>query len=193
MVPAHSSRRSVRVQVVADGEHYQDVVLNILRQARVSVWIATANLKDVMVEAPRGSVARAKGRFVSITQRFEELTNRGVTLRILHASPPSGPLRQALSRRRRLKPPRFELRQCPRSHLKVIAVDGSYLYVGSANLTGAGLGAKDRGRRNFELGLATDDDVLLDTVQERFDRIWSGQECDGCRLQRECPQPLCEL
>lgn len=193
MVPAPLSRRSVRVQVVADGEHYENVLLKILCQARVSAWIATANLKEVMVEAPRGSVARARGRFVSITQRFKELADRGVQLRILHASPPSGPLRKALSHQPSLKPPRFELRQCPRSHLKVLAVDGSHLYVGSANLTGAGLGAKGSGRRNFELGLTTDDDVLLDLVQERFERIWTGQECDGCRLQQGCPQPLCSL
>jgi phosphatidylserine/phosphatidylglycerophosphate/cardiolipin synthase-like enzyme len=72
----------------------------------------------------------------------------------------------------------------------MIAVDGAYLYVGSANFTGAGLGARGEGRRNFEMGLATDDDVLLDRAQGRFDRIWSGKECKGCRLRAKCPAPL---
>jgi phosphatidylserine/phosphatidylglycerophosphate/cardiolipin synthase-like enzyme len=72
----------------------------------------------------------------------------------------------------------------------MIAVDGRRLYLGSANLTGAGLGAKRDGRRNFEMGIVTDDDAMLDLAQERFDRIWRGAECASCRLRRECPKPL---
>jgi phosphatidylserine/phosphatidylglycerophosphate/cardiolipin synthase-like enzyme len=82
------------------------------------------------------------------------------------------------------------MRQCPRVHLKVIAIDGRLLYLGSANFTGAGLGAKGEGRRNFELGMLTDDDVWLDAVQGRFDRIWSGRECKGCKLRGVCPAPI---
>jgi hypothetical protein len=82
------------------------------------------------------------------------------------------------------------MRQCPRVHFKVLASDGASLYVGSANLTGAGLGAKGEGRRNFELGFVTDDELTLDAVQERFDRIWRGAECKSCRLRGECPSPL---
>jgi phosphatidylserine/phosphatidylglycerophosphate/cardiolipin synthase-like enzyme len=75
-------------------------------------------------------------------------------------------------------------------HFKLIAVDGALLYLGSANFTGAGLGAKGEGRRNFELGVLTDDERLLDATQARFDRIWSGGECPGCRLRGECQRPL---
>ncbi|HET9934146.1 MAG TPA: phospholipase D-like domain-containing protein, partial [Polyangiaceae bacterium] len=85
---------------------------------------------------------------------------------------------------------KLELRHCPRVHLKMIAVDGAYLYLGSANFTGAGLGARGDGRRNFEMGFGTDDDVLLDAAQQRFDRIWSGRDCGACRLRSECPAPL---
>jgi phosphatidylserine/phosphatidylglycerophosphate/cardiolipin synthase-like enzyme len=74
--------------------------------------------------------------------------------------------------------------------LKVIAVDGAALYLGSANFTGAGLGAKGDGRRNFEMGILTDDDVLLDATQARFERIWSGKECGACKLRSVCPKPL---
>ena len=183
-------RRAAKVGLVTDREHYDGVVMGALTRAQVSVWIATANLKDLHVEAPIGSVARARGRFVSITESFEDLARRNVEIRILHASTPSRPYRESLARRKALAPPQFEMRQCPRVHLKMIAVDGAYLYVGSANFTGAGLGARGEGRRNFEMGLATDDDVLLDQAQARFDRIWSGKECKGCRLRAECPGPL---
>ena len=69
-------------------------------------------------------------------------------------------------------------------------VDGAFVYVGSANWTGAGLGAKGAGRRNFELGFAGSDDGLLDRVQELLDRIWRGAACTGCKLRDVCPAPL---
>jgi hypothetical protein len=40
------------------------------------------------------------------------------------------------------------------------------------------------------MGIATEDDVLLDQAQLRFDRIWSGAECCVCRLRGVCPKPL---
>ena len=74
--------------------------------------------------------------------------------------------------------------------MKMIAVDGSFLYLGSANFTGAGLGAKGEGRRNFEIGIATEDEHMLDDLQSEFDRIWSGRACSGCKLRGECPKPI---
>ncbi len=187
-----ASERKASIRLLTDRVHYEDVILGALSGARVSVWISTANLKEVMIEAPIGSAARARDRYLSITERFLELVRRGVEVRILHASAPSRPLRQALGRRPELAPPAFELRQCPRVHMKVIAVDGGYLYLGSANFTGAGLGAKGDARRNFELGICTDDDWMLDAVQARYERIWSGGECAGCRLKAECGAPLAD-
>jgi phosphatidylserine/phosphatidylglycerophosphate/cardiolipin synthase-like enzyme len=185
-----ASPRQAAIELVSDRQHYDEVVLRVLGNARTSVWISTANLKDVHVEAPIGTRARARGRYISITERFVELARRGVEIRILHGAPPSRRFRASLARIKELKAPCFELRHCPRVHLKMIAVDGAYLYLGSANFTGAGLGAKDDGRRNFELGVSTDDDVLLDATQARFERIWSGKECGSCKLRGLCPKPL---
>ena len=74
--------------------------------------------------------------------------------------------------------------------MKIVAIDGAWLYLGSANFTGAGLGAKAVGRRNFEMGIATEDEFLLDVAQGRFDQIWSGAECGSCKLRAQCPKPL---
>lgn len=181
-------RRTARVALVVDRDHYEELVLGAIAKARTSVWIGTANVKEMMMEAPIGTVARARGRYVSVLDTLDELSKRGVELRLLHAGTPSRAFRARLGKKRRIA--RLEMRQCPRVHLKMIAVDGATLYLGSANFTGAGLGAKGDGRRNFELGVLTDDDVLLDRAQERFERIWSGRECGACRLRGECPRPL---
>jgi phosphatidylserine/phosphatidylglycerophosphate/cardiolipin synthase-like enzyme len=184
-------RRRVELKLIRDRAHYDDVVMGSIAKARVSVWIATANVKELRVEAPVGSRARAAGRFMSILDLFEALAGRGVELRLLHAGVPSRAFRAELRAHARLRAPGgLEMRQCPRVHLKMIAVDGAVLYLGSANFTGAGLGAKGDGRRNFEAGVLTDDDVLLDEMQGAFDAIWSGGACKGCALRSVCPAPI---
>ena len=167
-------------------------------EAKRSVWIATANLKELMVEDHRAAPGRRRtmraggaGRatYRSILDVFDELAGRGVELRILHAGPPSRAFRAALARSPRLGRT-LALRACPRVHFKTVIVDGAFVYVGSANWTGAGLGAKGAGRRNFELGFAGSDDGLLDRAQEMLDGIWRGAACRGCKLREVCPAPL---
>lgn len=185
---AVAGARSIRAKILDGRAHYEELAIGAIRRAAVSVWIATANLKTTLVEAPIGTRARAQGRYVSFFETLQDLARRGVEVRLLHASPPSGPLRAEMGRL--AKEARVELRRCPRVHLKLVAIDGALLYLGSANLTGAGLGAKGDARRNFEMGIVTDDDAMLDVAQERFDRIWRGAECKGCSLRRQCDAPL---
>lgn len=187
-IPASCSR-SIRAKLLIDGAHYEELVARAVAGAQVSVWISTANLKTMMVEAPIGSRARAKGRYVSFFETLGELARRGVDVCILHASPPSGPLQRELGRLAK-NASGVKMRRCPRVHLKMIAIDGKLLYLGSANLTGAGLGAKGDGRRNFEMGIVTDSESMLDAAQERFDRIWRGRECGSCKMRGDCEKPL---
>ena len=179
--------RSIRAKLLVDADHHSELVSRAIRDAQVSVWIATANLKTMMVEAPIGSRARARGRYVSFFETLSDLAKRGVDVCLLHAGVPSGPLRKEMER---IRSSRVRMRRCPRVHLKMIAIDGRLLYLGSANVTGAGLGAKGEGRRNFEMGILTDDTAMLDMAQARFDRIWRGGECGACKLKGECPRPL---
>jgi len=181
--------RPIKMQLLSGRGHYEAVIAAVLR-AKCSVWIATANLKELMVEGRRQSV-RSRSRYRSVLEVFDELARAGIELRILHASRPSGPFRERFDKLPRLYEGGLELRQCPRVHLKTVIIDGSMVYIGSANWTGAGLGAKGTGRRNFEVGMLTDDDGVLDTMQELYDRIWRGAQCGGCRLREQgCEAPL---
>jgi phosphatidylserine/phosphatidylglycerophosphate/cardiolipin synthase-like enzyme len=191
--------RAIDLRFVSGLGHYETVI-RAVREARTSVWIATANLKGLMVEDTRWSSRQRRGRtaYRSIVDIFADLATAGVELRLLHASPASRAFREEMARHPHLSRPAkvraarggFEMRLCPRVHLKAVMVDGAFLYLGSANFTGAGLGAKGAGRRNFELGFVTDDALLLDEVQELFDRIWRGTECAACKLRDVCPRPL---
>lgn len=157
-------------------------------RAERSVWIATANLKELIVE-DEGRLGRRK-KYCSVLDVLAERAERGVELRILHAAPPSGPFREAFDRLPVLVKGGLELRMCPRVHWKLVVVDARLAYVGSANWTGAGLGVRGEGKRNFEMGIVTEDDAILDAVQESFERVWSGGECGACRLRDRCEMPL---
>jgi phosphatidylserine/phosphatidylglycerophosphate/cardiolipin synthase-like enzyme len=188
--------RAVALDLIEGRTHYERVIAAVLA-AKVSVWIASANVKELMVEDARARPGRRrsmkKSAYVSVLALLDDLAARGVELRLLHAEIPSGPFRRELAQHPRLVGGGLALRRCPRVHLKTVIVDGELMYLGSANWTGAGLGAKGIGRRNFELGIVTDDSALLDQVQAIYEKIWSGGECEGCRLRAECPGPLIEL
>jgi phosphatidylserine/phosphatidylglycerophosphate/cardiolipin synthase-like enzyme len=184
------------MELVSGRGHYDRVLAAVLG-AKVSVWIATANVKELMVEDHRARPGRRRSlrrsNYVSVLSHLDELAARGVELRLLHAELPSRPFREELAQHPRLVAGGLALRRCPRVHLKAVVVDGELLYLGSANWTGAGLGAKGSGRRNFELGIVTDDAQLLDHIQALYERIWSGGECEACKLAAECPGPLIQL
>lgn len=190
--------RDVPLELVGGRGHYERVI-GAIRDAHTSVWIATANVKELLVEDGRARPGRRRSlkrsTYVSVLAILDELAARGVELRLLHAELPSRPFRAEIANHPRLLAAAggLALRRCPRVHMKVVVVDGELLYLGSANWTGAGLGAKGSGRRNFELGIVTADAQLLDHVQSLYDRVWRGGECEGCKLRAECPGPLAEL
>jgi phosphatidylserine/phosphatidylglycerophosphate/cardiolipin synthase-like enzyme len=174
--------RPIEAELLANAELYREVVLRRLAHARESVWIATANVKEMLVDTGSG--------FRSVVDLFDELRRRGVELRLLHAELPSRPFRAAFDRKTALVSGGLELKICPRVHFKAVLVDGAWLYLGSANLTGAGLGAKGDGRRNFELGFCTEDFETIDRVTALFQAVWTGAECGACKLRDVCPDPL---
>ena len=192
-----ASPRAIGALELISGRGHYDRVIRAVLGAHTSVWIATANVKELLVEDGRAAPGRRRSLrrpgYVSVLARLDELAARGVELRLLHAELPSRPFRERLAHHPRLVGGGLAVRRCPRVHLKAVIVDGELLYLGSANWTGAGLGAKGTGRRNFELGIVTDDAPLLDQVQSIYDRIWTGGECAGCKLRDECPGPLADL
>lgn len=174
--------RSVSLELLSGRDLYRQVVLEHIAGASESVWISTANVKAMFVEM--------EGKYRSVLDLFAKLSKRGVELRLLHAELPSRPFRASFEKHARLVKGGLQLKICPRVHFKAVIVDGAWVYIGSANLTGAGLGAKDEDRRNFELGLVTEDFDTIDRVSALFDSVWSGAECGPCKVRDVCPDPL---
>jgi phosphatidylserine/phosphatidylglycerophosphate/cardiolipin synthase-like enzyme len=163
---------------------YEEVIRDGILKARRSVWIATANVKELYVERP--GLRRGFGSVLGV---FDELAARGVELKLLHAEVPSRRFRAAFDRHPDLVRGGLMMKHCPRVHLKTVILDGERLYLGSANFTGAGLGCKGESKRNFEFGFMSEDFSLLDRMQALFDSLWRGEPCRGCALRELCPDP----
>jgi phosphatidylserine/phosphatidylglycerophosphate/cardiolipin synthase-like enzyme len=108
-----------------------------------------------------------------------------VEIRLLHAKEPGPAFRNDFDKYPNLIKG-MERILCPRVHLKAVVVDGSFAYTGSANLTGAGMGAKSEHKRNFESGVITDDKVIVGKIMEQFDGIWRGTHCSKCKRKKFC-------
>ena len=118
-----------------------------------------------------------------------ELIGRGVEIRLIHAKEPGPNFREDFDRYPRLAK-MLERVMCPRVHFKIIVIDQKICYVGSANLTGAGMGMKSPYRRNFEAGIITDASDIVNAAIEEFDKVWRGGECKKCQRHKYCPDPI---
>ena len=172
---------SGEAELVVDGEHFQRIVVEGICAAKVSVDIATADFKAMLV--PTGGQRRAE----SIVAILRKLARGGVEIRLLHAGVPSS---AALIELKKELPANLIIRRCPRLHAKTVVIDARSMYLGSANLTGAGLGAKADGRRNFEWGVWTRSEQMIEAVLDEFNALWVGQQCEGCKRKDVCPVPL---
>ncbi len=164
---------------VTDRAIYEEVILKRVMAAQRFVWIATADLKDMYVNKGRGMVP-----FLGV---LSELIGRNVEVRLLHAKEPGENFRRDFDKYPNLIGG-MERILCPRVHSKIVIVDGSFVYVGSANLTGAGMGAKGVDKRNFESGIISDENKIVDSATEQFDAIWSGGFCKPCKRKEYCAE-----
>ena len=145
---------------IADTDHYSQVITQIPKVKRL-LWIATADLKDLYVEKKGGAV-------VPLLQILNDLVKKGVEVRLIHAKEPGQAFREDFDKYPALWGG-MERRLCPRVHMKIIVMDSNLVYVGSANLTGAGMGMKSAANRNFDAGFLTDGPGFIDAAMNHFD------------------------
>ena len=168
----------MQVEFIKDREIYEKVILEAIPKATSFVWLATANIKDLHV---------AKGRrMVPFLEILSGLIEDGVQIRLLHASEPGPRFREDFDKYPAVVKG-LERMLCPRCHLKSVIIDGTWAYIGSGNLTGAGMGAKGVHTRNFESGVVSSDPKFVRNVMEHYDGIWMGSRCDACKRKDHCP------
>lgn len=168
------------IRYIQNEAHYTEIVERI-RRVRQYLWIGTADIKDLYVKEHNSSVPLLK--------ILEDLIRRGVEVRLLHAKEPGRNFTDDFDKYPLLWS-RLERRLCPRVHFKILIFDCEVAYIGSANLTGAGLGMKGATTRNFEAGILTDDPALVDAAADQFDAVWCGLHCGKCRRKIYCSDKI---
>ena len=164
------------IQYLADASHFKEVIARV-PDVHKTLWIGTADIKDLYVgERP----------FLGV---LADLISKGREVRLIHAKEPGPNFREDFDH----YPILFdglERMLCPRVHFKIIIFDLKTAYIGSANLTGAGLGMKAAARRNFEAGILTDDSTLVAAAMNHFDSVWAGFKCKDCGRKKFCGDPV---
>lgn len=170
-------------ELILNGAIYKRIVEEEIPAAERFLWILTADIKDMHVIRGRRSVP-----FLAV---LAELVERGIAVRLIHAKEPGPRFREDFDRYPALiESDLFERALCPRVHTKAIIIDGKRAFITSANLTGAGLGAKHADKRNFEAGILTDEAKHIAPLMEWADILFMGDFCGKCRLRSVCPDPL---
>jgi len=169
------------LEFITDRDIYEKVICERVKDARRFIWIATSDLKDLYVQKST--------KMVPFLEVLSDLIERQVEIRLLHAKEPGAAFREDFDKYPNLIGG-MERILCPRVHLKTVIIDGNFAYSGSANLTGAGMGAKSEHKRNFEAGFITDDVKIVGQVVEQFDNIWRGIHCSLCKRKKYCSDYL---
>ena len=154
------------VEFISGKDHYDKVVAR-MASVRKSLWIGTADIKDLHVKAGNSSEP-----FLAV---LAKLLKRGVEVRLIHAKEPGPAFREDFDRYPILKSG-LERILCPRVHFKMIIFDFETAYIGSANLTGA--------------GILTDEPTLIDAACEQLDSVWRGEHCTRCGRRQYCSDPV---
>lgn len=165
------------LEFITDRSIYEKVLCEHIPKATRFLWLATSHLKDLHVDK--------HGKMVPFLEVLSDLVTRHIEIRLLHAKEPGPNFRRDFDRYPNLING-IERILCPRIHVKSVIIDGDFAYTGSANLTGAGMGAKSVDKRNFEAGIITDNKDIVGKIMDQFDNIWRGEHCTGCKRKKFC-------
>jgi len=165
-------------EFITNRQIYEKVICEAIPSASLFVWLATSDLKDLYV-------GKRRKKMVPFLEIIADLLKKGVKVRLIHAKQPGPAFRTDFDRYPELSEG-LERLLCPRIHFKTVVVDGTFAYSGSANLTGAGMGAKSETRRNFESGFITSAKPIIDQIANQFDELWMGKFCRTCQRKQFC-------
>ena len=168
------------IQYITNDDHY-NLVLSRVAAVRQTLWIGTADIKDLHVKCGTDTIP-----FLGV---LAQLIRKRVEVRLIHAKEPGPNFREDFDRYPVLASG-LERVLCPRVHFKMLVFDCQTVYIGSANLTGAGIGMKGNTTRNFEAGILTDDPQLVAAAINQFDDVWIGRHCKSCNRRKFCGDPV---
>ena len=171
---------TLEFQYIENEDHY-DLVIEKIKSVKKTLWIGTADIKDLYVKTGNSTKP--------LLEILSDLAKSGVEIRLIHAKEPGKAFREDFDKYPILIEG-MERVICPRVHFKIIIFDLKTAYVGSANLTGAGLGMKGSNTRNFEAGVLSSNKEFVKQASQQFDQVWMGAHCKDCKRKQYCGDPI---
>ena len=176
---AKQSQHTNDTRLITNENHYEEVVERIC-SAKSSIRIMTANFKRFRLKP-----TDEQGMFYGtpFIERLMEKAVQGVSIKIICSKPSQSFTKEWMECFQRLNNPKlFEYKFCDRNHAKVFIVDDKFAYVGSANVTRAGLRQDSSTQQNFEAGILTEDPELVSSIKAFFSGIWNSKWCE-CTIE----------
>jgi phosphatidylserine/phosphatidylglycerophosphate/cardiolipin synthase-like enzyme len=115
-----------------------------------------------------------------------EKAGKGIAIQIICSRPSKSFKEEYDALYERIKPKNFRIYFCERNHSKVVIVDNKVAYVGSANVTPAGLAQGVMSPGNFEAGILTENHQFISQLNTFFSKIMNGDYCYNCHLANKC-------
>lgn len=163
--------KNVNLISFSNYEVFNEKILNQIIQTRKILLLGSFNLQNIRL--------RLNNRYIKFSEILEKLTKRNVAIYILlqPRARKSSVIQSLRYINKNYK--NLIIRTCSRVHLKTIIIDLKIAYIGSANITGFGLGTRSKAKRNFELGFITTDKEIISNVTRNFLDIFKGKYCNS--------------
>lgn len=176
---AKQSQLSNVTRLITNKSHYEEVVERIC-SAKSSIKIMTANFKRFRLEHTEEQAMFYGTPFI---ERLMEKAVQGVSVQIICSMPSQSFTKEWMDYFQQMNNLKlFEYKFCERNHAKVFIFDDKLAYVGSANVTRAGLRQDTSSQLNIEAGILTEDPELVSSIRSFFSEIWNSKWCSECHI-----------
>ena len=179
------SQSSHVTRLIVNENHYEEVIQRVC-SAESSIRIMTANFKRFRLK-PTTKQGRNYNDGTPFIEYLIQKAVQGVSVQILCSMPSQSFTEEWEEYYHKMDDPElFEYMFCIRNHAKVVIIDDKLAYVGSANVTSAGLGQGLISPGNFEAGILTENIELVSTVNNFFSIVWDENRCCNCHRASQC-------
>lgn len=163
------SHTSSDTRLIINEDHYQEVIERICA-AKSSIKIMTANFKRFRLK-PTEYQGENYNDGTPFIKYLMKKAVQGVSVQIICSNPSASFTEEWQEYYRELgSPDLFEYLFSDRNHAKVYIIDDKIAYIGSANVTKAGL--RQLTPANYEAGILTEDPGVISSIKEFFSMAW---------------------
>lgn len=184
---AARSHSSSQTHLIINENHYQEVIERICA-AKSSIKIMTGDFKrfNLKPTEEQGNVYKDGTPFIKYLMKKAV---DGVSVQIICSRPSHFFMDEWKDYYKQMNNPElFDFKFCVRNHAKSIIVDDILAYIGSANVTPAGLGQGIFTPGNFEAGILTDNQNVVASLKTMFSEIWASESCRNCHRADKCQE-----